>query len=78
MSRIGKKPIAIPKGVTVTVDGNTVRVQGPKGKVDTPLPSGIKLEQKDGNLLAVRDPGFGEVADAVFAPWLALRSEPAR
>jgi large subunit ribosomal protein L6 len=55
MSRIGKKPIAIPKGVTVTVDGNTVRVQGPKGKVDTPLPSGIKLEQKDGNLLAVRE-----------------------
>jgi large subunit ribosomal protein L6 len=55
MSRIGKKPIAIPKGVTVTVDGNTVKVQGPKGKVDTPLPSGIKLEQKDGILLAVRE-----------------------
>src|SRR5260221_14630049 len=55
MSRIGKKPIAIPKGVTVTIDGNTVKVQGPKGKLDTPLPSGIKIEQKDGNLLAVRE-----------------------
>jgi large subunit ribosomal protein L6 len=55
MSRIGKKPIAIPKGVTVSIDGNTVKVQGPKGKLDTPLPSGIKIEQKDGTLLAVRD-----------------------
>ena len=55
MSRIGKKPIAIPKGVTVTVDGNTVKVQGPKGKLDTPLPLGIKIEQKDGALLAVRE-----------------------
>jgi large subunit ribosomal protein L6 len=55
MSRIGKKPIAIPKGVTVTVDGNTVKVQGPKGKLDTPLPLGIKIEQKDGTLLAVRE-----------------------
>ncbi len=32
MSRIGKKPIPIPKGVTVKIEGNTVAVQGPKGK----------------------------------------------
>jgi large subunit ribosomal protein L6 len=55
MSRIGKKPIAIPKGVTVKIEGNTVRVEGPKGKLDTALPSGIKMEQKDGNLLALRE-----------------------
>ena len=54
MSRIGKKPIEIPKGVTVNVQGNTVLVQGPKGKLDTPLPDGIKMEQKDGNLVAIR------------------------
>jgi large subunit ribosomal protein L6 len=54
MSRIGKKPIAIPKGVTVKIEGNTVMVQGPKGKLDTPLPSGITMEQKDGNLVAIR------------------------
>ena len=54
MSRIGKKPIAIPKGVTVKIEGNTVMVQGPKGKLDTSLPSGIKMEQKDGNLVAIR------------------------
>jgi len=55
MSRIGKKPIAIPKGVTVNIQGNTVLVQGPKGKLDTPLPLGIKMEQKDGHLLAIRE-----------------------
>ena len=55
MSRIGKKPIAIPKGVTVKIEGNTVLLQGPKGKLDTPLPSGIKIEQKDGNLVAIRE-----------------------
>jgi large subunit ribosomal protein L6 len=55
MSRIGKKPIAIPKGVTVKIEGNTVLVQGPKGKLDTPLPRGIKMDQKDGHLVAVRE-----------------------
>jgi large subunit ribosomal protein L6 len=55
MSRIGKKPIAIPKGVTVKIEGNTVLVQGPKGKLDTALPSGIKFEQKDGHIVALRE-----------------------
>jgi large subunit ribosomal protein L6 len=55
MSRIGKKPIPIPTGVTIKVEGNTVLVQGPKGRLDTPLPDGIKVEQKDGNLVAIRE-----------------------
>ena len=55
MSRIGRKPIAIPKGVTVKIEGNTVLVLGPKGKLDTPLPSGIRMEQKDGHLVAIRE-----------------------
>src|SRR5712675_3433483 len=55
MSRIGKKPIPIPKGVTVKFEGNTVLVQGPKGKLDTPLPNGIKVEQRDGTLVAIRE-----------------------
>src|ERR1700739_2484579 len=55
MSRIGKKPIPIPKGVTVKFEGNTELVQRPKGKVDTALPAGIKVEQKDGHLLATRE-----------------------
>jgi large subunit ribosomal protein L6 len=55
MSRIGKKPIPLPKGVTVKIEGNTVAVQGPKGKLDTALPAGIKMQQQDGNLVAIRE-----------------------
>ena len=55
MSRIGKKPITLPTGVKYTVNGNTVLVEGPKGKVTAMLPGGIKLVQKDGALLAERE-----------------------
>jgi large subunit ribosomal protein L6 len=57
MSRIGKKPIAIPKGVTVTLGGDAVEIQGPKGKLKQLFPPGITFEVKDGQLLAktVRD-----------------------
>jgi large subunit ribosomal protein L6 len=55
MSRIGKKPIPLPKGVTFKVEGNTVALQGPKGKLETPLPQGIRVEQQDGNLVAIRE-----------------------
>jgi large subunit ribosomal protein L6 len=41
--------------VTVKIEGNTVLVQGPKGKLDTSLPAGIKVEQKDGNIDAIRE-----------------------
>lgn len=54
MSRIGKKPIAIPQGVKIAVQGNVVSVQGPKGKLETTIPQGISVEQKDGTLVAVR------------------------
>jgi len=55
MSRIGKKPIALPKGVTFAVDGNTVRVKGPKGEVTNHVPAGVSLVQEDGTLLVKRD-----------------------
>jgi large subunit ribosomal protein L6 len=55
MSRIGRKPIAIPKGVTVKIEGNTVMVQGPKGKLDTSLPAGITVQQQDGQVVALRE-----------------------
>jgi large subunit ribosomal protein L6 len=55
MSRIGKKPIPLPKGVNVKIEGNTVSVQGPKGKVDTALPAGVRVEQQDGHLVALRE-----------------------
>jgi len=53
MSRIGKKPIALPKGVTIKVEGNTIAVQGPKGKIDTVIPRGIRVEQQDGHIVAL-------------------------
>src|ERR1700734_3838911 len=55
MSRIGKKPIPLPKGVTVKIEAGAVFVQGPKGKLDTQLPAGIRVEQQDGNLVALRE-----------------------
>jgi large subunit ribosomal protein L6 len=54
MSRIGKKPIPLPSGVKYKVDGNTVLVEGPKGKVSALVAEGIKLETKDGVLHVVR------------------------
>ena len=55
MSRIGRKPIPLPKGVTYVVEGSTVTVHGPKGKVTTHLPSGVALETTDGVLNIVRE-----------------------
>ena len=52
MSRIGKKPITIPKGVTVKVVDGAVEVQGPKGKLRQTHPAGINFELADGQLLA--------------------------
>src|SRR3569833_3744878 len=54
MSRIGKKPIPLPAGVKYKVDGNTVLVEGPKGKVSTLVAEGVTLETKDGHLLVNR------------------------
>src|ERR1700685_1945227 len=55
MSRIGKKPIPLPTGVKYTMQGNTVLVEGPKGKLTAMVPAGITLEKKDGTLVAVRE-----------------------
>jgi large subunit ribosomal protein L6 len=52
MSRIGKKPIPIPKGVTVKIDGAAVDVQGPKGKMRQAVPPGILIAQDNGSLVA--------------------------
>jgi large subunit ribosomal protein L6 len=55
MSRIGKKPIPLPAGVKYKVEGNTVLVEGPKGKVSALIADGITLETKDGHLLINRE-----------------------
>jgi large subunit ribosomal protein L6 len=54
MSRIGKKPIPLPKGVKVQI-GDRLEVTGPKGTLSVPLPAGISVEQADGRLELKRD-----------------------
>jgi large subunit ribosomal protein L6 len=63
MSRIGKKPIPIPKGVNVTIAADAIELQGPKGKLTQRIPPGIRFELSDGQLEArpVRsDPELGK------------------
>ena len=55
MSRIGKLPVAIPNGVTVAVDGNTVKVKGPKGELMHRLPGGISVDRTDDSLNVKRE-----------------------
>lgn len=51
MSRIGKAPISVPSGVTVTVGSdNVVTVKGPKGELKQPIDRDIKVEVQDGNI----------------------------
>jgi large subunit ribosomal protein L6 len=55
MSRIGKKPIPIPKGVTAAVGSDAIEVKGPKGALTTPFPPGITFEVKDGQIVALTE-----------------------
>jgi large subunit ribosomal protein L6 len=50
MSRIGKLPIAVPSGVTVTVDGQSVKVKGPRGELQHRVPAGITIDRTDNTL----------------------------
>lgn len=55
MSRIGKQPIPIPKGVTVKIaDDGMVTVKGPKGTLAEQVKGGIMIEEKDGQLVLTR------------------------
>jgi large subunit ribosomal protein L6 len=54
MSRVGKKPIPLPKGVKITV-GERLEVEGPKGKLSVPIPQGIAVKQNGATLELTRD-----------------------
>jgi large subunit ribosomal protein L6 len=61
MSRIGRKPIPVPKGVNVTVQAETVEVKGPKGTLKQRVPPGVKFEVQGTELVAAtagEDPQF--------------------
>ena len=60
MSRIGKKPIPLPTGVTVSIEPELVRVNGPRGELKERVPLAISIEQEDGVLVVKRPTDRGE------------------
>ena len=54
MSRIGKKPVPVPKNVTATVEGQTVKVKGPKGELERRLHPSMAITLDDGNIVVQR------------------------
>src|SRR4051812_47919641 len=54
MSRIGRKPVPLPTGVTVQIDGHTIKVKGPKGEISGALHAEMALALEDGNLVVKR------------------------
>src|SRR3989442_10540548 len=60
MSRIGKQPIPLPDGVTVAIDPETVRVNGPRGELSERIPRDIVVEEGDGELVVKRPTDRGE------------------
>jgi large subunit ribosomal protein L6 len=54
VSRIGKMPVSIPKGVEVKADGGTVRVKGPKGELSSAIPAGLTVAVADGQVRIAR------------------------
>ena len=57
MSRVAKKPVDLPQGVTVTIGGESVTVKGAKGSLTLALKTGIKVVQPDKQHLAVEASG---------------------
>jgi large subunit ribosomal protein L6 len=55
MSRVGRKVIPVPKDVKVQIGGDTISVQGPKGKLTSPVPAGISFKIENGELTASRE-----------------------
>ena len=54
MSRIGKHPVVLPKGVTAKVEGNTVQVKGPKGELERTLHDDMKVSLNEGQIVVER------------------------
>ena len=54
MSRIGRKPVVVPAGVEVTVNGNVVTVKGPKGQLEQEISKNLTVEVKEGEVVVTR------------------------
>lgn len=71
MSRVGKAAVAIPGGVTVSVDGSTVKCKGPKGEISRTLDPGIRAELREGRLHVSRQ-GDSARMRALHGLWRSL------
>lgn len=71
MSRIGKKPVTIPAGVTVTLDGDDITVKGPKGLLSRKRPPLVSIEVVDGEVRVLR-PDDGRQARSMHGLTRAL------
>lgn len=60
MSRIGRKPIEVPSGVTVTIAPGRVEVSGPLGTLSQVVPQRMKIEQEDGQVVVTRPTDRGD------------------
>jgi large subunit ribosomal protein L6 len=60
MSRIGKRPIELPTGVTVALDPGRVMVNGPLGELQQQVPQRMKIEQREGEIVVTRPTERGE------------------
>lgn len=54
MSRIGRMPVIVPKGVEVDIKGSSVRVKGPKGEMKQTFPADMQISLQDGEILVQR------------------------
>jgi large subunit ribosomal protein L6 len=61
MSRIGKKPVTIPKGVTVTLKDGNIAVKGPKGELKRDLPEGVTVKVESAQVSVTRDSDEGAI-----------------
>lgn len=73
MSRVGKKPIEIPAGVTITLDNNTVTVKGPKGELTRSFNPDIEIKVED-NVITVSRPSDAKEHRALHGTTRALLS----
>jgi len=56
-SRLGKRPLPLPKGVQLTIDGNLVKAKGPKGELSYEAPASVSVSEEDGRVLVKPVPG---------------------
>jgi large subunit ribosomal protein L6 len=74
MSRKGKKPISLPKGVEVKVADNTVHVKGPKGTLHQPLSEGVVVKIEEGQVYVTLAPGQESHSDSHGLCWSLINN----